>query len=161
MHFFCDIGHPEVYVLIIPALLLCLKSFPYFRASYLWLSVMVGATVCIAFVSLSVWAHHMFTIGMNSYANAFFTITNDGVGVPTGIKIFNWLGTMWGGKLIFKTHDALLYRISVPILDRRSHGHHAVRRTVQLAAQRFLLRRRALSLRDRGRHLVRPFRGFY
>src|SRR5260370_12070695 len=64
---------------------------------------MVGATVCIAFVSLSVWAHHMFTIGMNSYANSFFTITSMVVGVPTGIKIFNWLGTMWGGKIRFKT----------------------------------------------------------
>ncbi len=64
---------------------------------------MVGATVCIAFVSMSVWAHHMFTIGMNSYANSFFTITTMAVGVPTGIKIFNWLGTMWGGKIQFKT----------------------------------------------------------
>jgi cytochrome c oxidase subunit 1 len=63
----------------------------------------VGATVCIAFVSMSVWAHHMFTIGMNSYANSFFTITTMAVGVPTGIKIFNWLGTMWGGKIQFKT----------------------------------------------------------
>ncbi len=60
---------------------------------------MVGATVCIAFVSMSVWAHHMFTIGMNSYANSFFAITTMAVGIPTGIKIFNWLGTMWGGKI--------------------------------------------------------------
>ena len=64
---------------------------------------MVAATVCIGFVSMSVWAHHMFTIGMNSYANSFFTLTTMAVGVPTGIKIFNWLGTMWGGKIQFKT----------------------------------------------------------
>src|SRR5258708_13115205 len=64
---------------------------------------MVGATVCIAFVSMSVWAHHMFTIGMNSYANSFFTLTTMAVGVPTGIKIFNWIGTMWGGRIQFKT----------------------------------------------------------
>src|SRR5260370_2280106 len=64
---------------------------------------MVGATVCIGFVSMSVWAHHMFTIGMNSYANSFFAITTMAVGVPTGIKIFNWLGTMWGGRIQFKT----------------------------------------------------------
>ncbi|HLB08975.1 MAG TPA: cbb3-type cytochrome c oxidase subunit I, partial [Gemmatimonadaceae bacterium] len=51
----------------------------------------------------SVWAHHMFTIGMNSYANSFFAITTMAVGVPTGIKIFNWLGTMWGGSLRFTT----------------------------------------------------------
>src|SRR5205823_3200781 len=65
--------------------------------------VMVGATVFIAFVSMSVWAHHMFTVGMNSYANSFFTITSMAVGIPTGIKIFNWLGTMWGGRIQFKT----------------------------------------------------------
>src|SRR5262249_48458572 len=52
---------------------------------------------------MSVWAHHMFTIGMNSYANSFFAITTMAVGVPTGIKIFNWLGTMWGGRIHFKT----------------------------------------------------------
>ena len=57
----------------------------------------------IAFVSMSVWAHHMFTIGMNSYANSFFAITTMAVGIPTGIKIFNWLGTMWGGRIQFKT----------------------------------------------------------
>jgi cytochrome c oxidase subunit 1 len=65
--------------------------------------VMVAATVGIGFVSFGVWAHHMFTIGMNSYANSFFVITTMVVGVPTGIKIFNWLGTMWGGKLQCKT----------------------------------------------------------
>ena len=64
---------------------------------------MVGATICIGFVSVSVWAHHMFTIGMNSYANSFFALTTMAVGVPTGIKIFNWIGTMWGGKLRFDT----------------------------------------------------------
>src|SRR4029078_12846662 len=61
------------------------------------------ATVCIAFVSMSVWAHHMFTIGMSSYANSFFTITTMGVVVPTGMKIFNWRGTMWGGRIQFRT----------------------------------------------------------
>jgi len=63
---------------------------------------MVAATVGIGFVSFSVWAHHMFTVGMNSYANSFFALTTMVVGVPTGIKIFNWIGTMWGGHLQFK-----------------------------------------------------------
>ena len=61
---------------------------------------------------MSVWAHHMFTIGMNSYANSFFTLTTMAVGVPTGIKIFNWIGTMWGGKIQFKDADAVLHRLS-------------------------------------------------
>ena len=60
---------------------------------------MVAATVAIGFISLSVWAHHMFTIGMTSYANAFFVASTAAIAVPTGIKIFNWLGTMWGGKI--------------------------------------------------------------
>src|SRR5438132_8120593 len=65
--------------------------------------VMVAATICIRFIGLSVCAHHMFTIGMNSYANSFFVFTTMAIAVPTGIKIFNWLGTMWGGKIQFKT----------------------------------------------------------
>jgi cytochrome c oxidase subunit 1 len=104
MHFFWIFGHPEVYILIIPCFAFMSEIIPVFsRKPIFGYPVMVGATVCIAFVSMSVWAHHMFTIGMSSYSNAFFTLTSMVVGVPTGIKIFNWLGTMWGGKLIFKT----------------------------------------------------------
>jgi cytochrome c oxidase subunit 1 len=104
IHFFWIFGHPEVYVLIIPCFAFMSEIIPVFsRKPIFGYPVMVGATVCIAFVSLSVWAHHMFTIGMNSYANSFFTITTMAVGVPTGIKIFNWMGTMWGGSIQFKT----------------------------------------------------------
>src|ERR1700747_1359219 len=104
MHFFWIFGHPEVYVLVIPAFAFLSEIIPVFsRKPIFGYPVMVGATACIGFVSLSVWAHHMFTIGMNSYANSFFAITTMAVGVPTGIKIFNWLGTMWGGKILFKT----------------------------------------------------------
>jgi cytochrome c oxidase subunit 1 len=62
----------------------------------------VAATVSIGFISLGVWAHHMFTVGMTSYANAFFVASTAAIAVPTGIKIFNWIGTMWGGKIIYK-----------------------------------------------------------
>src|ERR1700681_931593 len=104
MHFFWIFGPPEVYILIIPAFAFMSEIIPVFsRKPIFGYPVMVGATVCIAFVSMSVWAHHMFTIGMSSYANSFFTITTMAVGVPTGIKIFNWLGTMWGGKIQFRT----------------------------------------------------------
>ena len=103
MHFFWIFGHPEVYVLIIPAFAFASEIIPVFsRKPIFGYPVMVAATVCIGFVSLSVWAHHMFTVGMSSYANSFFTITTMAVGVPTGIKIFNWIGTMWGGKIQFK-----------------------------------------------------------
>ena len=104
MHFFWIFGHPEVYILIIPAFAFMSEIIPVFsRKPIFGYPVMVAATVCIAFVSMSVWAHHMFTIGMSSYANSFFVITTMVVGIPTGIKIFNWLGTMWGGQIQFKT----------------------------------------------------------
>jgi cytochrome c oxidase subunit I len=104
MHFFWIFGHPEVYVLVIPAFAFLSEIIPVFsRKPIFGYPVMVAATVMIGFVSFSVWAHHMFTVGMNSYANSFFAITTMVVGVPTGIKIFNWVGTMWGGKIRYLT----------------------------------------------------------
>jgi cytochrome c oxidase subunit 1 len=104
MHFFWIFGHPEVYVLVIPCFAFVSEIVPVFsRKPIFGYPAMVGATVGIGFVSLSVWAHHMFTIGMTSYANAFFAFSTMVVGIPTGIKIFNWIGTMWGGKIQFKT----------------------------------------------------------
>ena len=104
MHFFWIFGHPEVYVLVIPAFAFVSEIIPVFsRKPIFGYPVMVGATLAIGFLSMTVWAHHMFTVGMNSYSNSFFALTTMAVGVPTGIKIFNWLGTMWGGKIHFKT----------------------------------------------------------
>jgi len=100
MHFFWIFGHPEVYVLVIPAFAFMSEIVPVFsRKAIFGYPVMVAATVGIGFISMSVWAHHMFSMGMASYSNAFFALTTMAVGVPTGIKIFNWLGTMWGGKI--------------------------------------------------------------
>jgi cytochrome c oxidase subunit 1 len=104
MHFFWIFGHPEVYVLVLPAFAFASEIIPVFsRKPIFGYPVMVAATIAIGFVGFSVWAHHMFTVGMNSYANSFFTITTMVIGIPTGIKIFNWIGTMWGGKITFKT----------------------------------------------------------
>ena len=104
MHFFWIFGHPEVYILVIPAFAFASEIIPVFsRKPIFGYPVMVGATVSIGFVSISVWAHHMFTIGMTSYSNSFFVLTTMIIAVPTGIKIFNWIGTMWGGKILFKT----------------------------------------------------------
>src|SRR5271165_2255189 len=100
MHFFWVFGHPEVYILVLPAFAIISEVVPVFsRKPIFGYSTMVAATLAIGFISLGVWAHHMFTIGMSSYANAFFVASTMAVGVPTGIKIFNWLGTMWGGKI--------------------------------------------------------------
>jgi cytochrome c oxidase subunit 1 len=104
MHFFWIFGHPEVYILVIPAFAFASEIIPVFsRKPIFGYPVMVAATICIAFIGMSVWAHHMFTIGMDSNANTFFVLTTMAIAVPTGIKIFNWLGTMWGGKIQFKT----------------------------------------------------------
>ena len=104
MHFFWIFGHPEVYVLIIPCFAFISEVVPVFsRKAIFGYPAMVAATVSIGFVSLGVWAHHMFTVGMPSYGNAFFVLTTMVVAVPTGIKIFNWLATLWGGKIRFAT----------------------------------------------------------
>jgi cytochrome c oxidase subunit I len=104
MHFFWIFGHPEVYVLIIPCFAFISEIVPVFsRKAIFGYPAMVAATTSIGFVSLGVWAHHMFTVGMPSYGNAFFVLTTMVVAVPTGIKIFNWLATIWGGRIRFAT----------------------------------------------------------
>jgi cytochrome c oxidase subunit I len=104
MHFFWVFGHPEVYVLVIPAFAFASEIIPVFsRKAIFGYPIMVAATVCIGFISMSVWAHHMFTVGMSSSANTFFVLSTMAIAVPTGIKIFNWLATMWGGHIHFQT----------------------------------------------------------
>jgi cytochrome c oxidase subunit 1 len=101
-HFFWIFGHPEVYVLVLPAFAIANEIIPVFsRKAIFGYPAMVAASVGIAFVSLGVWAHHMFTIGMTSVGNTFFVLSTMLVGIPTGIKIFNWLATLWGGKIRF------------------------------------------------------------
>src|SRR6202522_3367375 len=103
MHFFWIFGHPEVYILVLPSFAFASEIIPVFsRKPIFGYPIMVAATVMIGFISMSVWAHHMFAIGMSSYGNTFFTVTSMIIAVPTGIKIFNWLGTMWGGKIRFE-----------------------------------------------------------
>jgi cytochrome c oxidase subunit I len=104
IHFFWIFGHPEVYVLVMPAFAIANEIIPVFcRKAIFGYPAMVAASVAIMFVSLSVWAHHMFTVGMTSVSNAFFTLSTMLVGVPTGIKIFNWIATLWGGRIRFTT----------------------------------------------------------
>ncbi len=104
IHFFWIFGHPEVYVLVLPAFAIANEIIPVFsRKAIFGYPAMVAASVGIMFVSLSVWAHHMFTVGMTSTSNAFFTLSTMLVGVPTGIKIFNWIATLWGGRIRFTT----------------------------------------------------------
>ncbi|RXH54788.1 cytochrome c oxidase subunit I [Granulicella sibirica] len=100
MHFFWIFGHPEVYILVLPAFAFANEIIPVFsRKAIFGYPAMVAASVGIGFISLSVWAHHMFTVGMGAGANTFFTLSTMVIAVPTGIKIFNWLATLWGGKI--------------------------------------------------------------
>jgi cytochrome c oxidase subunit 1 len=104
MHFFWIFGHPEVYVLVLPAFAFASEIIPVFsRKAIFGYPVMVLATIAIGFIGMSVWAHHMFTVGMSAGANTFFVLSTMAIAVPTGIKIFNWLATMWGGKIWYAT----------------------------------------------------------
>jgi cytochrome c oxidase subunit I len=103
-HIFWFFGHPEVYVLAIPAFAFASEIIPVFSRKVIFgYPMMVAATVGIGVVSMSVWAHHMFAVGMGRTPNAFFAASTMLVGVPTGVKIFNWLGTIYGGRLRFGT----------------------------------------------------------
>ena len=140
MHFFWIFGHPEVYILVLPAFAILNEVIPVFsRKPIFGYSIMVAATLAIGFISLGVWAHHMFTIGMTSYANAFFVASTAAIAVPTGIKIFNWLGTMWGGKIRYSVAMLFCVGFSLPIPDCRPHRHHAGDSAFRLATGQLLL----------------------
>src|SRR6266566_4852719 len=103
-HFFWLFGHPEVYVLRLPGFACANEIIPVFsRKPIFGYPAMVTATMLIGLISVGVWAHHMFSVGMTAMSNTFFVASTLIVGVPTGIKIFNWLATMYGGKLRFDT----------------------------------------------------------
>jgi cytochrome c oxidase subunit 1 len=103
-HFFWFFGHPEVYVLVLPAFAFASEIIPVFSRKVIFgYPVVVAATVSLGFVSMGVWAHHMFAVGLGRTPNAFFAASTMLVAVPTGVKIFNWLGTMYGGRIRFAT----------------------------------------------------------
>ena len=103
-HFFWLFGHPEVYILVLPGFACASEIIPVFsRKPIFGRAAMIGATASIAIISGGVWAHHMFTVGLPARANMFFVAATMLVGVPTGIKIFNWVATMYGGKIRFDT----------------------------------------------------------
>jgi len=109
-HAFWFFGHPEVYIMILPVFGIISEVLPVFaRKPIFGYRAIAFSTVAIGFFSLLVWAHHMFTVGMPAFLNGFFMVSSMIIAVPTAIKIFNWLATLWRGNLSFDT--AMLYAL--------------------------------------------------
>ena len=109
-HLFWIFGHPEVYILILPPMGIVSEILPTFSRKPLFgYPVVVFSGIVIGIMGWAVWSHHMFTVGLGPVANSVFTITTMLIAVPTGVKIFNWIGTMWGGSIDLKS--AMLFAI--------------------------------------------------
>jgi cytochrome c oxidase subunit I len=103
-HLFWFFGHPEVYIMILPAMGIISEIIPVFSRKPIFGYIAIAySTVAIGFLGFSVWAHHMFAVGMPVVANSAFAATSMLIAVPTAIKIFNWIATLWGGSIRFTT----------------------------------------------------------
>ena len=114
-HLFWVFGHPEVYILILPAMGIISEVLPTFSRKPLFgYPVVVLSGVIIGFMGWGVWSHHMFTVGLGPYANAAFAGSTMVIAIPTGVKIFNWIATMWRGSVDIKT--AMLFAVGFVFL---------------------------------------------
>ncbi|PYM56998.1 MAG: cytochrome ubiquinol oxidase subunit I, partial [Candidatus Rokuibacteriota bacterium] len=103
-HLFWIFGHPEVYILILPAMGIVSEVLPTFSRKPLFgAPVVIYSGIMIGFFGFGVWSHHMFSVGMGPVADSAFSIATLLIAVPTGVKIFNWIGTLWGGSIRFAT----------------------------------------------------------
>jgi cytochrome c oxidase subunit 1/cytochrome c oxidase subunit I+III len=114
-HFFWTFGHPEVYILVLPAFGMISEVIPVFSRKVIYgYEFVAGSTVAIAVLSFLVWAHHMFAVGMGHPIDTIFAIGSMLIAVPTGVKIFNWIATMWGGAIRFTT--AMLFAVGFLVM---------------------------------------------
>src|SRR3954451_7360554 len=103
-HLFWFFGHPEVYIIILPAMGVISEVIPVFsRKPIFGYKAIAFSTIAIGFYSMLVWAHHMFSVGLPNALNIFFMVSSMVIAVPTGIKIFNWIATTWRGNVILET----------------------------------------------------------
>ena len=101
-HLFWVFGHPEVYILVLPAMGIVSEVLPTFSKKALFgYPIIVFSGAVIGFLGFAVWSHHMFTTGLGKIATAAFSLLTMAIAVPTGVKIFNWIGTLWGGRIRF------------------------------------------------------------
>ena len=103
-HLFWLFGHPEVYILILPAMGIISEVLPTFSRKPLFgYPVVIYSGIFIGFMGWGVWSHHMFSVGLGPLADSFFALTTMLIAIPTGVKIFNWIATLWGGRIELKT----------------------------------------------------------
>jgi len=103
-HFFWFFGHPEVYILMVPGFAMVSEIIPVFSRKVIFgYPMVVAASLAIGFLAMTVWAHHMFAVGMGAPLNSAFAASTMLIAIPTGIKIFNWVATMYGGRIRFAT----------------------------------------------------------
>ena len=103
-HFFWFFGHPEVYILMVPGFAIVSEIIPVFSRKVIFgYPMVVAASVAIGFLAMTVWAHHMFAVGMGAPLDSAFAASTMLIAIPTGIKIFNWVATMYGGRIRFAT----------------------------------------------------------
>ena len=161
-HLFWFFGHPEVYIMILPAMGISSEIISAFsRKPIFGYRAMAYAMIAIAFLSWVVWGHHMFQSGMNPALGSSFMITTMIIGVPSAIKTFNWLGTLYKGNIHYTVGDDECAGVRRDVRHRRVvgnlHGLHAGRHV----HPRYLLHRRAHPLRALRRKPVRHLRGNY
>src|SRR2546425_4373628 len=109
-HLFWSFGHPEVYILILPAFGMISEVLPVFsRKPIFGYTFVAWSGVAIGFLSFTVWAHHMFAVGLPAVAQAFFATSTTLIAIPTAVKVFNWIATMVGGKISFR--PAMLFSL--------------------------------------------------